>query len=126
MAKNKIVETETVAMPEKTTVDELLQRISQEYESLSRQLKVIARHIEQHRDHLGLEGIQDVAVQCGVQPSAVVRFAKHFGFSGYTELQRIFRDGLSAADCAQPQLQVAHSRGDRLRRRQPVVDRDRA
>ena len=30
-----------------------------------------------------------------VQPSAVVRFAKHFGFSGYTELQKVFRDGLS-------------------------------
>ena len=30
-----------------------------------------------------------------MQPSAVVRFAKHFGFSGYTELQKIFRDGIS-------------------------------
>lgn len=81
--------------PQNLTVEQLLQRISQEYESLSRQLKVIARHVEQHADHLGLEGIQDVAAQCGVQPSAVVRFAKHFGYSGYTELQRIFRNGLS-------------------------------
>jgi DNA-binding MurR/RpiR family transcriptional regulator len=81
--------------PQNLTVEQLLKRISQEYESLSRQLKLIARHVEQHSDHLGLEGIQDVAAQCGVQPSAVVRFAKHFGYSGYTELQRIFRDGLS-------------------------------
>jgi DNA-binding MurR/RpiR family transcriptional regulator len=81
--------------PQNLTVEQLLQRISQEYESLSRQLKVIARHVEQHSDHLGLEGIQEVAAQCSVQPSAVVRFAKHFGYSGYTELQRIFRDGLS-------------------------------
>jgi DNA-binding MurR/RpiR family transcriptional regulator len=81
--------------PPKTTVDQLLKRISQEYEGLSKQLKLIARHVEQHRDHLGLEGIQEVASQCAVQPSAVVRFAKHFGFSGYSELQRIFRDGLS-------------------------------
>lgn len=77
-----------------TAVDQLLKRISQDYENLSRQLKLIARHVEAHRDHLGLEGIQEVASQCGVQPSAVVRFAKHFGFSGFTELQRIFRDGL--------------------------------
>jgi DNA-binding MurR/RpiR family transcriptional regulator len=82
-------------LPPKTTVDQLLKRISQEYEALSKQLKLIARHVEQHRDHLGLEGIQEVASQCAVQPSAVVRFAKHFGFSGYSELQRIFRDGLS-------------------------------
>ncbi len=83
------------APPPKLTVDQLLKRISQEYEGLSKQLKLIARHVEQHRDHLGLEGIQEVASQCAVQPSAVVRFAKHFGFSGYSELQRIFRDGLS-------------------------------
>ena len=79
----------------KMTVEQLLKRISQEYENLSKQLKLIARHVEQHRDHLGLEGIQDVAAQCEVQPSAVVRFAKHFGFSGFTEMQRIFRDGLA-------------------------------
>ena len=76
-------------------VDALLERVSGEFDALSRQLKVIARYVEQHRGHLGLEKIQDVAARCGVQPSAVVRFAKHFGFSGYTELQKIFRDGIS-------------------------------
>ncbi|MDP4301005.1 MurR/RpiR family transcriptional regulator [Leptothrix discophora] len=99
--------------PQKLTVDQLLKRISEEYESLSKQLKLIARHVEQHRDHLGLEGIQEVAAQCGVQPSAVVRFAKHFGFSGYTELQRIFRDGLSQ--------QIAPSRNYKARIRE-VID----
>ncbi len=78
-----------------SAVDALLQRVSEAYDGLSRQLKLIARHVEAHRDHLGLEGIQDVAAQCGVQPSAVVRFAKHFGFNGYSDLQRIFREGLS-------------------------------
>jgi DNA-binding MurR/RpiR family transcriptional regulator len=34
-------------------------------------------------------------MQCGVQPSAVVRFAKHFGYSGYSEMQAIFREGIS-------------------------------
>jgi len=77
------------------TVDQLLKRISDEYDDLSRQLKAIGQHVEQHRDQLGLEGIQDVAAQCAVQPSAVVRFAKHFGFSGFSEMQRIFRDGLA-------------------------------
>jgi len=76
-------------------IDALLERISAEFADLSRQLKLIARYVEQHRDHLGLERIQDVAERSGVQPSAVVRFAKHFGFSGYTELQKVFRDGLS-------------------------------
>jgi DNA-binding MurR/RpiR family transcriptional regulator len=77
------------------TVEELLERISREYENLSRTLKVIALYIEKHRDRLGLMGIQTLAAECDVQPSAVVRFAKHFGFSGFVELQRVFRDGLA-------------------------------
>jgi DNA-binding MurR/RpiR family transcriptional regulator len=81
--------------PQRLTVDQLIKRISTEYETLSKQLKVIARHVEQNRDHIGLDGIQQVASQCQVQPSAVVRFAKHFGFSGFSEMQAIFRDGLS-------------------------------
>ena len=76
-------------------VDALLERISAEFAGLSRQLKLIAHYVELHRGHLGLEKIQDVAARSGVQPSAVVRFAKHFGFTGYTEMQKVFRDGLS-------------------------------
>ncbi|PXW93983.1 RpiR family transcriptional regulator [Sphaerotilus hippei] len=98
------------------TVEQFLQRVSQEYEGLSKQLKLIARHVESHRDHLGLEGIQEVAAQCGVQPSAVVRFAKHFGYSGYIELQRIFRDGLSQ--------QIAPSRNYQSRIRDVIESGD--
>ena len=64
------------------------------------------------RDHIGLDGIQDVARHCGVQPSAVVRFAKHFGFSGFTELQRPFRDFLSR--------QIAPSRNYKARIREVI------
>ena len=75
--------------------ERLLQAIAAEFGSLSRQLKLIARHVEQHRDHIGLDRIQDVATRCGVQPSAVIRFAKRFGFSGYSEMQKIFREGIA-------------------------------
>jgi DNA-binding MurR/RpiR family transcriptional regulator len=94
-------------------VEQLLRRISAEYEQLSRQLKTIARHVETHRDHIGLEGIQDVARQCDVQPSAVVRFAKHFGFSGFSELQKVFRDSLSR--------QIAPSRNYKARIREIIA-----
>jgi DNA-binding MurR/RpiR family transcriptional regulator len=84
-----------IASAGKPTVEQLLQRISEEYEGLSKQLKIIARHVEQNRERLGIEGIRELAQQCAVQPSAVVRFAKHFGFSGFAEMQRIFREGLA-------------------------------
>src|SRR3546814_1914215 len=35
-----------------------------------------------------------LADRTGVQPSAIVRFAKSFGFDGATQMQRLFRDGL--------------------------------
>ncbi|UJW80003.1 MurR/RpiR family transcriptional regulator [Hydrogenophaga sp. SL48] len=80
---------------DQTSVDQFIARISTEYDTLSKQLKVIAKYVEQHRDHVGLEGIQQLATHCQVQPSAVVRFAKHFGFSGFSEMQAIFREGLT-------------------------------
>jgi DNA-binding MurR/RpiR family transcriptional regulator len=85
----------TPAKKTKLNVEQLIKHISSDYEALSKQLKIIARHVEQHRDHIGLDGIQEVARQCNVQPSAVVRFAKHFGYSGFTEMQAIFREGIS-------------------------------
>ncbi len=88
-------EPHVIATDRKPTVEQLLQRISEEYEGLSKQLKIIAHHIERNRDRLGIEGIRELAEQCEVQPSAVVRFAKHFGLSGFAEMQRIFRDGLA-------------------------------
>ena len=69
--------------------------LRQGFEALSRQLKAIGRHVEMQGDRLAFDGIQATAEQCGVQPSAVVRFAKHFGFSGFSEMQAIFREGLT-------------------------------
>ncbi|MDH0417919.1 MurR/RpiR family transcriptional regulator [Delftia tsuruhatensis] len=83
--------------------------LRQGFEALSRQLKAIGRHVEMQGDRLAFDGIQATAEQCGVQPSAVVRFAKHFGFSGYSELQALFR-----ADAAR-QLSAQHDYQDRIR-----------
>lgn len=98
---------------DKTAVDQLIARITAEYDTLSKQLKVIAKYVEQHRDHIGIEGIQQLAASCQVQPSAVVRFAKHFGFSGFSEMQLVFREGLTR--------QLAPSRNYRSRIRD-IID----
>lgn len=98
---------------DKTPVEQFIARITAEYDTLSKQLKVIAKYVEQHRDHLGIEGIQQLAANCQVQPSAVVRFAKHFGFSGFSEMQLVFREGLTR--------QLAPSRNYRARIRD-IID----
>jgi len=73
------------------SAENLLAAVQADFDRLSRQLKLIARYVEKKRDRLALEGIQDTARNCEVQPSAVVRFAKHFGFSGFSEMQALFR-----------------------------------
>lgn len=82
--------------PTTPTVDELMLQVAAQYHSLSRQLKVIATYVEQHKTSLMLERISDIAEQCQVQPSAIVRFAKHFGFSGFSEMQAVFREAYTA------------------------------
>lgn len=102
----------THAPPPPATEEALIKAIARDFESLSRQLKTIARHVEQHRSQLGIQSIQEVASLCDVQPSAVVRFAKHFGFTGFSALQKLFRDGLAQ--------QISPSRNYQSRIRQAI------
>ncbi|MFJ2986736.1 MurR/RpiR family transcriptional regulator [Collimonas sp. NPDC087041] len=83
-------------MADTPTVDQLMLQIAEQYATLSRQLKIIAKYIEQHRGSLMLVRISDIAETCNVQPSAIVRFAKQFGFSGFSEMQAVFRDAYTA------------------------------
>ncbi len=74
----------------------LLRRISQDYQQLSPGLQRIALYIEKNFYQLAFENIEHVARMCEIQPSAVVRFAKHFGYKGYSEMRRVFRLGMNA------------------------------
>ena len=77
------------------TVDDFLGAVASQYEALPKQLKAIAHHIETNRARMVVTRITDIAKSCGVQPSAVTRFSQRFGFSGYSELQTLFRDAFS-------------------------------
>ncbi len=73
-------------------VDRLLARVATDFEALPRQLKSVARYVEQHRARVMVDRIGDVARECAVQPSAVVRFAQRFGYAGFSAMQAVFRD----------------------------------
>jgi DNA-binding MurR/RpiR family transcriptional regulator len=79
------------------SVDDFLAAVASQYEALPKQLKAIAHHIETNRARMVVTRITDIAKACGVQPSAVTRFSQRFGFSGYSELQTLFRDAFSAS-----------------------------
>jgi DNA-binding MurR/RpiR family transcriptional regulator len=54
-------------------------------------LKSVAKYVEQHRASLMVDRVGDIAERCGVQPSAIVRFAQRFGYSGFSAMQAVFR-----------------------------------
>ncbi|HTH62182.1 MAG TPA: MurR/RpiR family transcriptional regulator [Paraburkholderia sp.] len=81
-------------------VDDLMQRIAHDFESLPRQLKSVATYMEQNRASVMMDRTSDIAARCGVHPSAVVRFAQRFGFSGFSDLQAVFRQAYAGQGAA--------------------------
>lgn len=75
-----------------TSVETLQQMITAEYESLPRQLKRVAAYMSQQSDRVMVDRISDIARQCEVHPSAIVRFSQRFGFKGFSEMQSLFRE----------------------------------
>jgi DNA-binding MurR/RpiR family transcriptional regulator len=71
--------------------ERLLQLITDEYDTLPRQLKRIASYMSQKSDRIMVDRISDIARECEVHPSAIVRFSQRFGFSGFSEMQALFR-----------------------------------
>src|SRR6201999_2777019 len=86
-------------------VDDLMQRITDAFDTLPRQLKHVATYIEQHRANVMMDRTSDIATACGVHPSAVVRFAQRFGFSGFSDLQAVFRQAYTGAGGSQQSYQ---------------------
>ncbi len=79
------------------SVDSFLAAVSSQYDKLPRQLRAVAKYVESNRGKMVVTRITEIAAACKVQPSAVTRFGQRFGFSGYSELQRLFRDAFSAS-----------------------------
>jgi DNA-binding MurR/RpiR family transcriptional regulator len=98
-----------------TNVDALMRRVAAEFEALPRQLRNVATYLEQHRTNVMMDRISEIARACGVHPSAVVRFAQRFGFSGFSDMQALFREAFT--------LQESPARSYQQRIRKLINDR---
>lgn len=85
------------AVPAPDSFDSLQKAIIERFPSLSKRLQQIASYALENPSELALETIAAVAQRAGVQPSGLIRFAKVFGFSGYSDMQRVFRLRLTDA-----------------------------
>lgn len=66
-------------------------RITTDYPSLSRRLQQTARFLLDHPQEVAFATVAKLAQQAGVTPSTLIRFANNFGFSGFSEMQQLFR-----------------------------------
>lgn len=87
--------TATQAPP--ATYEALTEAIEAAYDDLSRTFQQIGRFLTQNPNDMAMQSINALAERCGVHASSLVRFAQHFGYSGFKELQTIFQARLAIA-----------------------------
>ncbi len=71
-------------------------RIVSEYSDLSDRLQRVARFVLDYPDDVALGTTAAISARADVQPSTLIRFAKAFGYDGFSEMQRLFRSNLTA------------------------------
>lgn len=76
------------------TFDALRQRIRDQAANLSPHLQRIARSALTEPNGFALNTTSVIAEALDVQPSTLIRFAKEFGYPGFSDLQRVFRQRL--------------------------------
>jgi len=67
---------------------------TERYPGLSGQLQRIARYLLENPNDSALATVTAIAEQVDVQPSSLVRFAKAFGYDGFSSMQKVFRSRL--------------------------------
>ena len=103
----------TSAMTERAVnYEQLKDSISQAYPGLSKQLQRIARFALDKPHDLALGTVAAIAEAAEVQPSSMIRFANALGYSGFSEMQQVFRGHLVERSASY------RERIDQLRRKQ--------
>jgi DNA-binding MurR/RpiR family transcriptional regulator len=90
------------------TLDGLRELVEQRYGELPARLRTAIRFLVDHPAKAAVDTIKTVAEAAGVQPSVMIRLAKALGYTGFSDMQAVFRNAL---------LAQSQSYGDRLRAR---------
>lgn len=77
------------------TLDALYRQIAARADSLPKRLRQCADYVTQNPDRVAVSTVAELAAAAEVQPSAVMRFCQELGFSGFSQMQRLFREEYS-------------------------------
>jgi len=78
-------------MERQETFDALRDRITARHDDLSAHLQRLARFALEDPNTMALETVAAIAERVAVQPSTLIRFAKEFGYSGFSQMQKVFK-----------------------------------
>ena len=76
------------------SLSELKETIKREHPNLSKRLRQVAEFVIDSPSDVAFGTVAVLSEQAGVHPSTWVRFANSFGFSGFTEMQKLFQQNL--------------------------------
>lgn len=79
-----------------TDFDSLSAAILDQRDNLPKRLRQVAAHALANPDDIAFGTVASIAASADVQPSTLVRFAQAFGYSGFSDLQTVFRQRLRA------------------------------
>lgn len=74
------------------TVEEFRERLAAMLDTLPKRLRQCAEYVAANTDRIAVSTVADMAGGAGVPPSALMRFCQILGFSGFSEMQRLFRE----------------------------------
>ncbi|MDH2293490.1 MurR/RpiR family transcriptional regulator [Cobetia sp. 1AS1] len=80
------------------TFEALEAHIGEQYPELSKRLQQSARFLLDHPQEVAFGTVAALADKAGVTPSTMIRFANALGFSGFSEMQKLFRSRLVEAE----------------------------
>ncbi|WP_428641987.1 MurR/RpiR family transcriptional regulator [Roseibium sp.] len=81
------------AAPEST--EAFFKLLGSRVDQLPKRLKQFANFIAANPDRVAVSTVAELAEGADVQPSAVMRFCQEMGFSGYSQMQKLFRSDYS-------------------------------
>ncbi len=73
------------------SIDEYYARLGEVQGSLPKRLRQCADYLKDNPDQIAVSTVAELALGAGVQPSAFMRFCQELGFSGFSEMQKLFR-----------------------------------
>ncbi len=94
--QHAVVRTQTRRRERETGFEPLMAEIAGRLDDLPKQLRSIAQFALDSPETFAFGTAAELARAAGVQPSALVRFATAFGFSGFAALRQVFRSHLVA------------------------------